>query len=54
MNEETRIVWKWIPGRRFVGESEWEKECSEAKEVCITSVLFADDTSVVRKKWMSV
>ena len=31
----------------FVGESAWEKECSEAIEARIMSVLFADDTSVV-------
>ena len=50
VNEETGIVWKWIPAGTFVGESAWEKECLKAKEVRITSVLFAGDTSVVARK----
>ena len=50
VSETTGMVWKWIPGERFAGESVLEKKCSEAKEVRFTGVLFADDTSVFVRK----
>ena len=50
VNEATEIVWKWIPRGTFAGKSEGEKECSEAKDVQITSVLFAANISVVAQK----
>ena len=36
--------------KRLRVKSAWQKECSEAKEVRITSVLFAGDTFVAARK----
>jgi len=44
------IRWQWIPGGSFAGTSNWEKGCSEAKSVTITSSLFADDTTIVGER----
>ena len=49
-NEKVGVVWKWIPGGAFAGASSWEKGCTEAVNVRITSALFADDTTIVGTK----
>lgn len=48
--DEREVVWKWIPGGMFAGEHAWERGCTEAKEVRVTSALFADDTTIVGTK----
>ena len=47
---EVGVGWRWVPGGSFAGVGNWEKECSEAKEVRVRLVLFADDTTVVGTK----
>jgi hypothetical protein len=49
-NGRVGVKWKWIPGGSFAGESSWERGCTEAKSVRITSALFADDTTIVGVK----
>ena len=44
------IRWKWIPGGSFAGTGKWEKGCSEAKSMTITSSLFADDTTIIGER----
>ena len=44
------VGWRWVPGGSFAGEGNWEKECSEAREVRVRLVLFADDTTIVGEK----
>ena len=48
--EEREIVWKWIPGSSFAGEQGWERGCTEAKEMKVSSALFADDTTILGVK----
>ena len=48
--EEVGVGWRWVPGGSFAGTGNWEKECSEAKEVRVRLVLFADDTTIVGEK----
>ena len=48
--ENVGVEWRWIPGGSFAGEASWEKGCTEAKSVIITSALFADDTTIVGVK----
>ena len=47
---EVRVEWKWVPGSAFAGAESWERGCTEAKSVRVTSALFADDTTIVCKK----
>ena len=47
---EVGVGWRWVPGGSFAGAGNWEKECSEAKEVRVRLVLFADDTTIVGEK----
>ena len=47
---EVGVGWRWVPGGSFAGAGNWEKECSEAKEVRVKLVLFADDTTIVGEK----
>ena len=46
MNEATGVVWKWLPGGTFTGESAWKKECSEARKVSITRILYLGTTTL--------
>ena len=48
--EEVGVGWRWVPGGSFAGTGNWEKECSEAREVKMKLVLFADDTTILGKK----
>ena len=50
VNENAGVTWMWIPGGSFAGNASWEKGCSEAKSVRLTSALFADDTTIVGLK----
>ena len=47
---EVGVGWRWVPGGSFAGVGNWEKECSEAKEVRVRLVLFADDTTIIGEK----
>ena len=49
-NANAGVKWKWIPGGSFSGNASWEKGCSEAKGVRLTSALFVDDTTIVGMK----
>ena len=49
-NKNAGVKWRWIPGGSFAGIASWEKGCSEAKGVRLTSTLFADDTTIVGMK----
>lgn len=44
------VVWKWMPGGSFAGVRNWERKSTEAKEIRVRSVLFADDTTIVGRK----
>ena len=44
------VTWKWVPGSSLAGTAIWEKGSGETKEVRISDLLFADDTTVVGKK----
>ena len=44
------VGWRWVPGGSFAGAGNWEKECTEAKEVRVRLVLFADDTTIVGER----
>ena len=48
--EVVGVGWRWVPGGSFAGAGNWEKECTEAKEVRVKLVLFADDTTIVGEK----
>ena len=50
VNGEVGVGWKWIPGGSFVGSRTRERESGECKRVCVTSALFADDTTIVGMK----
>ena len=41
------VTWRWIPGGTFAGVKVWENGSAEAKRVRVSSVLFADDTTIV-------
>ena len=43
------MKFRWVPGSSFAGGKSWERGSSEAKEVVVTSALFADDTTIVGK-----
>ena len=47
---EVGVGWRWVPGGSFAGEGNWEKECSETREVRVKLVLFADDTTIVGER----
>ena len=49
MGMEVGIVFKWIPGSFFPGESTLEKHNSEAKRRRLDKELFADDTQLLGK-----
>lgn len=44
---ETGLEWHWLPGGGFPGQKLWEKYNSEAQSMRISSLLFADDTTMV-------
>ena len=44
------VEWRWIPGSSFAGTGTWERNWSEAKEVCFRRLLFVDDTTIVGTK----
>ena len=50
VSDRPGVEWRWIPGSSFAGNRVWEKGCTEAKSVWITSALFADDTTIVGTK----
>ena len=39
-----------MPGGSFAWVSNWEKECSEARECRVKLVLFADDTTIIGER----
>ena len=41
------VAWRWVPGGSFAGTGVWEKGGAEVKSVRVSSVLFADDTTIV-------
>ena len=48
--EEIGIAFRWIPGGSFAGGKSWERGCSEAKRTMVSTILFADDTTIVGEK----
>ena len=44
------VEWRWISGSSFAGTGTWERNGSEAKEVCFRRLLFVDDTTIVGTK----
>jgi len=47
---EVGVEWKWVPGSTFAGNARWEKGSSECKNVRISELLFADDTTIVGER----
>ena len=47
--EQVGVTWRWVPGSSFAGGEIWEKGGTEVKDVRITELLFADDTTIVGK-----
>ena len=46
----TGVGWKGVPGGTFAGTKVWEHGGAEAVSVSVTTVLFADDTTLLGKK----
>ena len=44
------VRFRWVPGGSFSGTKTWERGSSEAKTVVVSSLLFADDTTIVGRK----
>ena len=44
------VIMKWVPGSAFPSAQAWERGCSEAVEVRISELLFADDTTELGDK----
>ena len=47
--EEVGVKFKWILLSSITGGKSWEGGCSEAKEIVVTSAIFADDTTFADK-----
>ena len=45
-----RVRFRWVPGGSFSGTKSWERGSSEAKTVVVSSLLFADDATIVGRK----
>ena len=44
---ESGVPWRWVPGGSFAGGRVWERGNTETVSVRFSSVLFADDTTVL-------
>ena len=47
---EVGVEWRRIPGSSFTGTGTWERNGSEAKEVRLRELLFADHTTILGMK----
>ena len=47
---EVGVEWRWITGSSFAGTGTWKRNGSEAKDVRLRELLFADDTTIVGTK----
>ena len=48
--EGVGVRFRWVPLGSFSGTKTWERGSSEAKTVVVSSLLFADDTTIVGRK----